>query len=94
SNHVFHQYTLKVPADKRAALIAHLAEHGIPSMIYYPVPLYKQAAFKPYWGDQADLPVTEELCKSVLSLPIHTEMAEDTLHYITDTFQKALEIEL
>lgn len=82
STHVFHQYTLKIAPDKREAMIQYLAQQGIPSMIYYPVPLYKQEAFKAYWQDQADLPVTEQLCQSVFSLPIHTEMNEELLGYI------------
>lgn len=76
--HVFHQYTLKVPKAKRAGLIAHLEAVGIPSMIYYPVPLYRQIAFMSYWESKVGLPVTEELCETVISLPIHTEMGEET----------------
>ncbi len=82
STHVFHQYTLKVPADKREGLIAYLSERGIPSMIYYPVPLYKQAAFAPYWEGKTTLPITELLCDTVISLPIHTEMDDSMLDYI------------
>ena len=52
-------------------------------MIYYPVPLYKQEAFVPYWGG-GKLPVTEQLCEEVLSLPIHTEMDKETLSYIVE----------
>lgn len=85
SNHVFHQYTLQVEPAKREDLINHLAEKGIPSMIYYPVPLYKQAAFSSYWQGKPELPVTERLCDSVISLPIHTEMDESLLEYITET---------
>lgn len=83
SSHVFHQYTLKIPPEKREGLIAHLAGQGIPSMIYYPVPLYKQAAFDRYWDGATTLPVTEALCDSVVSLPIHTEMDEATIQRIT-----------
>lgn len=74
STHVFHQYTMQVPAQDRGALIDHLKSSGIPSMIYYPVPLYKQKAFAPYWHESHELPVTEHLCDTVMSLPIHTEM--------------------
>ncbi len=75
STHVFHQYTLRVHAGAatRDALRAHLAEHGIPSMIYYPVPLYRQEAFA-HWWDGVEQPVTEMLCQQVISLPMHTEM--------------------
>ncbi len=84
STHVFHQYTLQVKNGKRAALQAHLQELGIPSMIYYPVPLYKQEAFKHYRAEDFKLPNTEALCDSVVSLPIHTEMDEAILSYITE----------
>jgi UDP-2-acetamido-2-deoxy-ribo-hexuluronate aminotransferase len=83
STHVFHQYTLKVKNGKRADLQAYLTEKGIPSMIYYPVPLYKQPAFAPYWNGIA-LPVTEQLCTEVMSLPMHTELSPDVLKQITD----------
>lgn len=87
STHVFHQYTLKVPADKRANLQAHLKENGIPSMIYYPVPLNEQEAFKGIVDiSNTSFPVTEQLCQEVLSLPIHTEMDAEQLEFITKTF--------
>jgi UDP-2-acetamido-2-deoxy-ribo-hexuluronate aminotransferase len=91
STHVFHQYTLQVKNGKREALQAYLQAEGIPSMIYYPVPLYKQEAFKHYQSDDFSLPVTENLCKSVMSLPIHTEMDENTLSYITNTVKAFFE---
>jgi dTDP-4-amino-4,6-dideoxygalactose transaminase len=77
STHVFHQYTLKVADGRRDRLKEHLASKDIPSMIYYPLPLYNQLAFKRYVPERFKLPVTEELCSSVLSLPIHTEMEEE-----------------
>jgi UDP-2-acetamido-2-deoxy-ribo-hexuluronate aminotransferase len=83
SNHVFHQYTLKVKSGKRAALQAYLTEKGVPSMIYYPVPLYNQPAFAQYWNG-VKLPVTEQLCQEVMSLPMHTELSADILSQITD----------
>ena len=73
SDHVFHQYTLRIKDGRRDALKAHLNAQGIPANIYYPVPLYKQKAFAPF-SEVKHLPVTEMLCKEVLSLPIHTEM--------------------
>lgn len=81
STHVFHQYTLIVKDGQRDALKAYLADKGIPSNIYYPVPLYKQEAYLPFY-DGEELPVTEKLCDSVLSLPIHTEMEQDLLDFI------------
>jgi UDP-2-acetamido-2-deoxy-ribo-hexuluronate aminotransferase len=83
STHVFHQYTLKVKNGKRAALQAYLTEKGVPSMVYYPVPLYKQPAFAPYWNGVA-LPITEQLCTEVMSLPMHTELSNEILKQITD----------
>jgi len=85
STHVFHQYTLLVKDGRRNELQAYLHEQGIPTMIYYPVPLYEQEAFKNYVGNNFEkLPVTEMLCRSVLSLPIHTEMDEAQLGYISE----------
>ena len=81
STHVFHQYTLKVLNGRRDELKAYLLEEGVPSMIYYPVPLYKQEAYKAFAPDK-ELAATEMLCESVLSLPIHTEMTEEMLEQI------------
>ncbi len=73
SSHVFHQYTLKEKSGKRDTLKEYLKEKGIPSMVYYPVPLYNQEAFRHY-APGIELVATEQLCKEVISLPIHTEM--------------------
>lgn len=83
SNHVFHQYTIRVKNGKRDALKDYLNSVGIPSMVYYPIPLYKQKAFAKYHVGQ-ELPITEKLCNEVLSLPIHTEMKDETQKYILD----------
>lgn len=83
SSHVFHQYTMKVKNGKRDALKTFLMEAGIPSMIYYPVPLYKQKAYQSYW-DKKELPITEQLTKEVISLPMHTELDEETLSFICE----------
>ncbi|MBA2612798.1 MAG: DegT/DnrJ/EryC1/StrS family aminotransferase [Bacteroidetes bacterium] len=85
SNHVFHQYTLQLNGVDRTKLREQLAEKGIPAMIYYPIPLHMQNAFKSDRFKKGDFPVTEKLCANVLSLPIHTELDNDTLKYITDT---------
>ncbi len=85
SSHVFHQYTLKVKNGKRNELQAYLKEKEIPSMIYYPIPLYKQDAFKGFYKGSEPLPVTEMLCDQVLSLPMHTEMKEDDQAYIIES---------
>lgn len=74
STHVYHQYTLKVLDDKRDELKQFLAETGIPSMVYYPLPLQKQEAFSFIARSAENLDVAEKLAHSVLSLPIHTEL--------------------
>jgi len=84
STHVFHQYTLKVANGDRDRLKEHLGSRGVPSMIYYPVPLYKQEAFSGYSPDLL-LPVTEQLSDEVLSLPVHTEMTDETQEHIIDS---------
>ncbi len=83
SNHVFHQYTLQLNGVDRTKLREQLAERGIPAMIYYPIPLHEQKAYKSDRFKKGDFPVTEKLCATVLSLPMHTEMDEETLKYIT-----------
>lgn len=84
STHVFHQYTLQLNGVDRTKLREQLTERGIPAMIYYPIPLHEQNAFKSDRFKKGDFPVTEKLCATVLSLPMHTEMDEETLKYITD----------
>lgn len=73
STHVFHQYTLVLREGDRDALRQYLTDRQIPAMIYYPIPLYKQEAFAAYWPG-GELPVTEQLCRSVISLPMHSEL--------------------
>ncbi len=85
SSHVFHQYTLKVKNGRRDLLSEHLTGKGIPNMIYYPVPLYEQGAFQSLRGDLDFLPVTDRLCKEVISLPIHTEMKMQDQEKIIET---------
>lgn len=82
STHVFHQYTLKVKNGRRNELQQFLSEKGIPSMIYYPLPLYKQEAFQQFVSTDFKLVTTEELCNEVLSLPIHTEMNVDNMNFV------------
>lgn len=88
STHVFHQYTLRVKNGRRDELKAFLAEKGIPAMIYYPVPLYNQPAFEQYWPAGQTLPVTEMLCKEVISLPMHTELDAETLGFIAGSVRE------
>jgi len=87
ANHTFNQYTLIINDGRRDELKSFLAEKGIPTMIYYPIPLYKQDAFKSYVPENFNLPNTEQLCRSVLSIPIHTEMTEEILTRITETLK-------
>lgn len=77
STHVYHQYTMKIKNNKRDELKAYLAEQGIPSMIYYPLPLQEQEAFKPITRAAEGLEKSKECAYSVLSLPIHTEMTRE-----------------
>jgi dTDP-4-amino-4,6-dideoxygalactose transaminase len=91
STHVFHQYTLKVKNGKRNELQKYLSEKEIPSMIYYPLPLYKQEAFQQFVTSDFKLPITEELCNQVLSLPIHTEMNIDKINLICDSVKSFFE---
>ena len=87
SSHVFHQYTLKVKNGRRNELQKHLSQKGIPSMIYYPLPLYKQEAFQQYVSAEFRLSTSETLCEQVLSLPIHTEINMDHMDYIISSVQ-------
>lgn len=85
STHVFHQYTLRVIGADRDALREGLAERGIPAMIYYPVPLHQQKAYLDPRYKDGDFPVAEKLAACVLSLPMHTELDEEQLEYITSS---------
>lgn len=85
STHVFHQYTLQLNGIDRTQLREQLAERGIPAMIYYPIPLHFQKAFASDRFKKGAFPVTERLCECVLSLPMHTELDQETLNFITST---------
>lgn len=85
STHVFHQYTLRVIGADRDKLREGLAERGIPAMIYYPVPLHQQKAYRDPRYKDGDFPVAERLAACVLSLPMHTELDEEQLEYITSS---------
>lgn len=82
STHVFHQYTIRIKNGRRDELQAFLQSEKIPCMIYYPVPLYRQEAFSGYVPENFELPVTEQLCREVLSLPVHTEFNREDAEYI------------
>lgn len=87
STHVFHQYTLKVENGKRDELKSYLQEKGIPSMVYYPFPLHFQKAYQSDRFPKGSLPVAEQLCEEVLSLPIHTEMNFEIQDYIIESIK-------
>ncbi len=86
STHTFHQYTIKT--DKRDNLQKFLKEKGIPSMVYYPKPIHLQDAYNYLGYEKGDFPVSEKLTETVLSLPMHTELNEEQLEYITDTIRE------
>jgi dTDP-4-amino-4,6-dideoxygalactose transaminase len=87
STHVFHQYTIKIADNKRDELKNFLFGKGIPSMVYYPIPLHFQKAYQNNNYPMGVFPVAEDLCNRVLSLPIHTEMNEIELEYITSSIK-------
>jgi len=90
STHVFHQYTIQVINADRNALHQHLLDSGIPNAIYYPVPLHSQKAYTDDRYKEEDFKVTNELIGTVLSLPMHTELDEEQLDFITTTILKFL----
>jgi len=83
STHIFHQYTLRIDGGERNSLRECLENEGIPSMIYYPVPLHMQKAYAHLGYRADDFPVTARLTGEVLSLPMHTELDDEQLSYIT-----------
>lgn len=90
STHVFHQYTLVGCGVDHFELQKFLKEHGVPCMIYYPVPLHTQQAYRTPEMVDANFEVTNALCKSVFSLPMHTEMDQEQLSYITNKVKEFL----
>jgi UDP-2-acetamido-2-deoxy-ribo-hexuluronate aminotransferase len=90
STHVYHQYTLKLKNVDRSALQKALEAKGIPAMVYYPVPLHMQKAYQDARYKKGDFPVAEALSACVISLPMHTELDEEQLNYITSEFLTAI----
>lgn len=82
STHVFHQYTLRLKGANRDQLKAYLAEHEIPAMIYYPVPLHRQKAYQDERYLAASFPITEDLCSSVISLPMSPNLDQEQIDHI------------
>ena len=81
--HVFHQYTLKLENVDRDALVKYLNSHDIPCGVYYPIPLHKQKAYQDSRYNEADFTVTNQLVQQVISLPMHTELEDDQIEFIT-----------
>ncbi len=90
STHVFHQYTLKIKGINQFEAQEFMKEKGIPMMIYYPMPLHTQKAYDADKYNHSDFPVTNELCECVVSLPMHTELDEEQLAYITSSLKEYL----
>ena len=86
--HVFHQYTLRIQSGNRDALVKHLNEKGIPCGVYYPIPLHNQKAYLDSRYNDDDFEVTNKLVKDVISLPMHTELDDEQIEYITSTIIK------
>ncbi len=82
STHVFHQYTLKIEGINQFEMQEYLQQKGVPAMIYYPVPIHTQKAYGPERFRHEDFPVTNHLCKTVISLPMHTELTNEQLDLI------------
>jgi len=85
SSHIFHQYTMRVPEESRDQLHEYLRSLNIPAAIYYPVPLHLQTAYLDLGYNPGDLPVSEKLSKQVISLPMHTELDDEQLEFITES---------
>ena len=83
--HVFHQYTLRIIDGDRDGLMQHLLDKAIPCAIYYPIPLHSQKAYLDSRYKEADFPVTNQLVKEVISLPMHTELDDEQIKFITDS---------
>jgi UDP-2-acetamido-2-deoxy-ribo-hexuluronate aminotransferase len=84
-SHVYHQYTIKVPAENRDDLTEHLSKNNIPFGIYYPLGFHEQKAYKQEFFSEGDFPVTNEVKNQVISLPMHTELSRKQIKYITNT---------
>lgn len=86
--HVFHQYTLRLKQVDRDDLVKYLNDKGIPCGVYYPIPLHRQKAYEDKRYNEADFPVTNQLVKEVISLPMHTELDDEQIEYITSNIIK------
>jgi dTDP-4-amino-4,6-dideoxygalactose transaminase len=91
SSHIFHQYTIRLKNGKKQELKNYLETKRIPSMFYYPVPLHMQKAYSNLGYKEGDFPVTEMLCREVISLPMYPELDQEQLDYITTNVLKFFE---
>ena len=89
-DHVFHQYVIRITNGKRDALLAHLQSKEIPCAIYYPIPLHSQKAYADTRYKEEEFPVTNQLCKEVIALPMHTELDDEQIKFITDSILEFL----
>ena len=89
-DHVFHQYVVRIANGKRDALLAHLQSKEIPCAIYYPIPLHSQKAYIDERYNEEDFPITNQLCKEVIALPMHTELDDEQIKFITDSILEFL----
>ncbi len=89
-SHVFHQYTLRIVNADRDGLMQHLLDKGIPCAIYYPIPLHAQKAYLDTRYKEEDFPVTNQLVKEVISLPMHTELDDEQIQFITGSILEFL----
>lgn len=89
-SHVFHQYTLRILDADRNALMQHLLDKGIPCAIYYPIPLHSQKAYLDPRYKEEDFPITNQLVQEVISLPMHTELDDEQIKFITDSILEFL----
>jgi UDP-2-acetamido-2-deoxy-ribo-hexuluronate aminotransferase len=84
-DHVFHQYVIRITNGKRDGLLAHLQSKQIPCAIYYPIPLHSQKAYADSRYKEEDFPVTNQLCREVIALPMHTELDDEQIKFISDS---------
>ncbi|GLB54115.1 cell surface polysaccharide biosynthesis protein [Neptunitalea chrysea] len=91
-SHVYHQYTLRITNGKRDGLVKYLNENGIPCGVYYPIPLHNQKAYTDERYNEADFVVTNQLCKEVIALPMHTELEDDQIEFITTKIKEFVNV--
>jgi dTDP-4-amino-4,6-dideoxygalactose transaminase len=85
NSHIFHQYTIRIINSDRDALVNHLNSNNIPCGVYYPIPLHMQKAYKNPEVDSSVFPVTNQIVKEVISLPMHSELSSDQIEYICNS---------